>query len=255
MTTYTNEDDRRSHSQKTIKLDKIAVLRLLAVAVHVKLLDSVDGQLIVLEGDLVGVRSKGLSIAVDVGGESSGEENDLDGLREHGFDTDALVTETLQVQHIVGLVQNKDLQLGRVQDTLLYHLLYSARSADHNRAHQARRTVRSAHRDSSTNDQIFEELTHNRNNTDNLAGELTSWSQNHGLGCVLRLLSGKIDTAQDVENKSGGLSGTGLRLANEVCRRILHQQRQGAFLDLGRFAKIHGGQPLQDAIIPSHTDG
>lgn len=78
-----DEDDGRADSQEAIKLHQGGVLLLVTAAVHVDLFDTLDSQLLVLEGDFVCVWSKLGRIAVDMGGECSREEDDLSGLWEH----------------------------------------------------------------------------------------------------------------------------------------------------------------------------
>ena len=76
--TNLNENDRGSDSKKTVELDKSLILILLVGTVKIKLLDTLDGQFLVLQGDLVCRRREFRCISVNVGRECCGEKNDLD---------------------------------------------------------------------------------------------------------------------------------------------------------------------------------
>jgi hypothetical protein len=41
-----------------------------------------------------------------------------------------------------------------------------------------------------------------------------------------------------------------LRLTNKVLRRVAHEKGKGALLNLGGLAEVHGGEALEDALIP-----
>lgn len=165
------------------------------------------------------------------------------------LDTGTLVTETLLVEHVVGLVKHQDSELSRIHNPPLNHILYSAGGAHHNRAGHSRGASGTIRRNSCTNHQTVEELTHDLDDTNDLTGQLTSRGKNQGLRSLLKLLGTKVETAEDIEDEGGGLASTGLRLANEVLRRVAHEQRQGAFLNLGRLAEAHVRETLGDALI------
>jgi hypothetical protein len=81
--TYPDENDGRSNSKQSIKLNQILVLFFVTAAIHVKLLDTLNSQLLVLESDFIGSGGEFIRIAVDVCGESSGEQDNLNITREH----------------------------------------------------------------------------------------------------------------------------------------------------------------------------
>lgn len=78
-----DEDNGRSDSEKPVELHQVAILFIVVVTIHVELFDTLDRQLLVLEGNFVRVRSELARIAVDVGRKSGGEENDLNGSGKH----------------------------------------------------------------------------------------------------------------------------------------------------------------------------
>jgi len=73
-----DENYRRAHGKKTVQVNKGLVFVLVIRAVNVKLLDTLDGQFLVLQGNLIRRRRKFRCISVNVGGECCGEKNNLD---------------------------------------------------------------------------------------------------------------------------------------------------------------------------------
>ena len=83
--TYPDEDDRRSNGEQSVELNKVLVLFFLAGAVHVELLNALNGQFLVLECDFVGVGSELARITVNVRREGGREQNNLDITGNHAF--------------------------------------------------------------------------------------------------------------------------------------------------------------------------
>ena len=61
------------------------------------LLDTLDGELLDLQGDLIAVWREEFCEIQDLSGEGGGEENDLSGLRHLLLDTLALIAHALQI--------------------------------------------------------------------------------------------------------------------------------------------------------------
>jgi hypothetical protein len=121
-----------------------------------------------------------------------------------------LITKTLLVKHVVGLVKHQNLQLGGVHNALLDHILHSTWGANHHRAVHPGGASSSVRRDGSANDETVEELTHDLHDTDDLAGQFTGRGQNQGLGGLLGLFGAEVDPAQDVKDEGSGLASTRL---------------------------------------------
>ncbi len=139
------------------------------------------------------------------------------------FNTDALIAETLLVEHVVGLVKHEHLELVGNKGTPFNHVPYGSRSANDNGALQSFRTAVSIGRDGCANDESVNELTHDLDDAKNLTGKLSRRGQNQCLRSLLHLLRRQVDTTQSVQNESGGLSGTGLGLADQVLGRVVQQ--------------------------------
>lgn len=84
--------------------------------------------------------------------------------------------------------------------------------------------------DGSHGNQTFHKLSHMRDDTENLARQLTARGEHKRLGRQYA----QVDAGEDVEGESSGLARAGLGLRNHVHRGIKEKQRQGLFLDLGR---------------------
>lgn len=137
------------------------------------------------------------------------------------FDTDALIAKTLLVEHVIGLVKNEHFELVGDDSTPLDHVPYGSGSANYNRALQSFGTTLSIGRNSCANNESIKELTHDLDDAKNLTGKLSGRGQDQSLRCLLHFLRGQVDTAQSVQNESGGLSGTGLRLTDQILGRVV----------------------------------
>lgn len=165
------------------------------------------------------------------------------------LDTNTLVTQTLLVEHVIGLIKNKNLESSGDHSTSLDHIHNGTRCANDHRGFQFRRTAVGVCRNGRTNEKPRKELSHNLNDTDDLTSQFTSWGQDQGLRCLLHLLRREVETAKDIQHEGGGLSGTRLRLSDQVLRGVAQKQREGSFLDLRWFAEVHRGQSLEDVLI------
>lgn len=74
-----DEDDGRADGEDVVEFDEDSVFVFFVFAVHVQLFDAVDGEFLVLERDLVGVRGEAVGVLDYLVGEGGGEEDDLGG--------------------------------------------------------------------------------------------------------------------------------------------------------------------------------
>lgn len=251
--TNPDENDRGADGEQAVKLDEVGVLLLVIAAVHVQLLNTLDGQLLLVKGDLIGVRGKLGGISVNVERERGREQDNLDIPRQRCLDTDTLIAKTLLVEHVVGLVQDQHLELGRVEDASLDHFMHGTRGSNHNSSCHPLRASGGICRDRSSNAKAFKELSHHVDDTDDLTCEFTGRSQDQGLRSVAHLFSGQIDTAQDIEDEGGSLASSGLGLSDEVLGWVMHQQRKGTLLHLGGLAEVHGRETLENTRITAQV--
>ena len=212
-------------------------VQLLAV-VHdqVVLLDVLRGALGGLDRHFLRLVEVSLGQVADRGGHRRREQRDLLILR--GVLEDALhVLLEAHVQHLVGLVEHHEAQLGDIEATLLQVVDHAPRGADDYVRATAQagelRTIRLAAVDRQDVDpthflrEVLEGLS-------NLQGQLTGRREHQGL----RLAGLQVQSGQDRQREGGSLTGTGLREADHVLP--CHQQRDGLFLDWGRLGEADG---------------
>lgn len=166
------------------------------------------------------------------------------------LDLVCLIAETCQVEHVVGLVNNENPELSGVKLAALDGFHDRTGSADDDRALNSHRTVDGTG-NSGLNNQLGDELADSLDDTLDLTGQLTCWGEDEGLG-LLGL--GVIDTRQNGNNECSSLSGSRLRLGNEVARRVSQKEGQCLLLHLGRLFEVHGQQALVDALAPGEND-
>lgn len=165
------------------------------------------------------------------------------------LDTNTLITQTLLVEHVIGLIKNKNLESGGNHSTFLDQIHNGTRGTNDHRGFQFRGAAVGVCRNGRTDNKPLKELSHNLNNTDDLTSQFTSRGQDQGLRRLLHLLRGQVETAEDIQHEGGGLSGTRLRLSDQVLRGVVQKQREGSLLNLRWFAEVHRGQTLKDVFI------
>ena len=160
------------------------------------------------------------------------------------LDAETLVTQTLLVKHVVGLVNNKNLQLRGVELLALAKIHDGSRSS-HDDAASNTRLARDGAGNGGLDNQVLAELTNGLNNGLDLAGKLSAGSKQKGL----RLMGfGEVDARKNGKDESGSLSSTGLRLGNHVAGRVGEHQRQALLLDLGGLLEVDGEQATVDSL-------
>lgn len=145
-----------------------------------------------LQRDLIRVGGKFVGVGNDMIWEGSREEDDLNSLwqktanvlvarklsYEHFllFDPNALIPKPLLFQHVICLVEDKDLNFRRVQETPPNHIHRSSWSTDNNLSSEDLAPAGFIHWYTCTNIDILHELAHYLENPNNLTSEFTSWS-------------------------------------------------------------------------------
>lgn len=252
----THKDDRGSLCHEAIELQQCLVLVGVISDVDVKLLDTLDGQVVVREGQRVGLRRKTLGVCDDVSGERSREQHRLTVLRKHSevvsdyksnlahrysrLSTSALLAQTLLVKHVVGLIEDEDLDALGVNKTPPQHICDGAWCANKNMRIKLLATPGRI-RDDSHCLKTLHELSHVCDDAQDLTCKLSAGREYQRLRLHLR----EVDARQAIERECGCLSSTGLRLRNHVCGRVHEQQRQSFLLNLRWLAEVHGADALE----------
>jgi hypothetical protein len=104
---------------------------LFSITLQVELLDGLDSDFLLLEENLIGFGGEIIGELLDVIGESGREQNILHSRRKHStasagrrahrdrslpLDPLGLITQTLKSNHLVGLIKDKDSNMGWIKD-------------------------------------------------------------------------------------------------------------------------------------------
>jgi hypothetical protein len=117
-------------------------------------------------------------------------------------------------KHLVGLIEDEELDSIGLESTALDHVVNTSRGTD-NDVDTILEDLHVLTDNGTTNASMalnVHEVTNGDNNLLDLLSELTSGSQNQSLA----LLDAQIDLLKNGDGESGGLSGTGLSLGNNV---------------------------------------
>ena len=119
----------------------------------------------------------------DVHRHGSGEESDLDLARKVLEDILDLLLETTR-EHLIGLIENKDLEVVTLEETFLHHIMNTAWCSD-NDMHSCLENLDFV-TDNGTSDASVDlyanELSNLLDDEGNLLGELSGWGYNKSLG-------------------------------------------------------------------------
>ena len=206
-------------------------VELVAVRHHqVVLRDVVTGPLLGLDGVFLGVVEVLLRQTTDRRGHGRGEERDLAGVRSVGEDALDILLEA-HVEHLVGLVEDEEAQVGQIQAALLQVVDDTARCTHDDLCATAQAgqlcTVGGTavdREDAHATDVAGEGL----EGVSRLERELTGRGQDEHL----RVALGGVQAGQGRQREGRGLAGTGLGEADDVVP--VHQSRDGGRLDRGR---------------------
>jgi hypothetical protein len=113
----------------TVEIEEDVHLPLFLFYGDIVLLDTFEGELLILDQDLGGIAHKVLGQLQDVHRHGSREEGNLDLAREILEDVLDLLLETTR-EHLVGLVENEDLKVVALEETLLHHVVDTTWGAD-----------------------------------------------------------------------------------------------------------------------------
>lgn len=122
-------NDSLGNFDVVVKFNEGIELPVFSVERDVELLDTVEGQVVVLNEDNSGVSHELLGDFQNFRSHGGGEECDLDVVGELLEDLVDLILETSS-EHLIGFVEHEELELIGNQETLLDHFEDSSRSAD-----------------------------------------------------------------------------------------------------------------------------
>jgi hypothetical protein len=207
------EDDSLGDGDGLVQVGEGVELPVLLLNGNVELLDTFEGQLVLLDQDADGVAHELGGDLEDVLGHGSGQENDLGRLGQKLEDVVDLLGETAR-QHLVGLVENEHLHVVGLQDATLDHVLDTAGSADNDLGAvlEGLHVVTDAGAANAGVAGNVHEVTNGDNDLLDLLGKLTGGGEDERLAG----LDVGVDLLEGGDRESSGLSGTGLRLGNNI---------------------------------------
>ena len=199
---------------------------------------------LVLDRDLFGVVQVLLRDPADLRRHGRGEERDV--LVVGGVGEDRLdVLGEAHVEHLVGLVEHQEAQLGEVERALLEVVHDPARGADDDVHAAAQRAELDAVRLAAVHGQDVHALDVRGVLLERLADlerELAGRREHQRLRRLLR----QVEAGQDRQRERRGLAGAGLRQADDVAAG--QQRRDGRGLDGGRLLVADVGQRLEHLV-------
>lgn len=160
------------------------------------------------------------------------------------LDSHALLTQTLLIEHVVGLVENQDAKLRHIELSARNDILDSSRSSHNDGGPDGLITNKST-RDGGGNVQVGDESSDSPDDTLNLARQLSTRGQGEGLG-LLGLA--EVDPRQYRGDEGGSLASARLGLGEHVSRRIAKHQRKRLALDLGGLLEIEGSETSEEVL-------
>jgi hypothetical protein len=207
------EDDSLGDGDSLVQVGESVELPVLLLDGNVELLDTFKGKLVLLDQDADGVAHELGGDLEDVLGHGGGQENDLGALGKKLEDVVDLLGETTR-QHLVGLVEDEHLHVVGLQDTTLDHVVDTSGGTDND----LRTVLEGLHvvtDRSTTNAGVagnIHEVTDGDNDLLDLLGQLTGGGEDERLAG----LDVGVDLLEGGDGEGSGLSGTRLRLRNDI---------------------------------------
>lgn len=207
------EDDGLGDAQALVEISQGLELEGLLADVNVELLDTFQGQFVSLDHDADGIAHEAVAHRQDFLGHGGTDEDNLDVVGEALEDLIDLVLETT-AQHFISLIQAEHLDGGSAENLAVNHVKDTSGSSDDD----VDTVLEDAHvlGDGSTTNTSMDldvhSLTNGHDDRLNLDSQLTSRSQDQGLGLELA----QVNLLQDADGESGSLTSTTLGLGNNI---------------------------------------
>lgn len=220
------EDDGLGDGDGLVEIAEGVQLPLLLLNSNVELLDTLEGQLVLLDQDTDGVAHELGGNLHNLGGHGGRQEDNLGAWGETLENVVDLVLETTG-QHLIGLIKNEHLHVVGLEGTTVDHVKDTTGGTDNNLG-----TVsEDLHviTDVGTSDtgvaSDLHEVTEGDDNLLDLLGQLAGGGEDQGLALGV----GEIQLLEGRDREGGGLSGTRLSLGNDIM--ALDNGENGTLLD------------------------
>lgn len=207
------EDNSLGDRDRVVQVTQTVELVSLLLDVDVELLNTLQGQLVLLDQDSDGVVHELGGDLQDILWHGSGQKNNLGALWQQSENVVNLLLET-GGQHLIGLIQDEHLDLVGLEVSSVDHVENSTWSTDNNLDTRLEGLDVILH-GGTTNGSVNSDVQVQTDGVDdvkNLLGQLSGWSQDQSLGGLL----GVVNVLQSRDGEGGGLSGTRLGLSQHI---------------------------------------
>ena len=207
------EDDSLRDSDGLVEIGKRVELPLLLLDGDVELLDTFEGEFVLLDEDSDRVAHEFGGNLEDVLGHGSREKNNLGGLGQKLEDVVDLLGETAR-QHLIGLVEDEHLHAVGLEHAALDHVRHTAGSADHHlwAILKCLHIISYAGTADACVALDAHEVTDCHHHLLDLLGKFAGWGEDESLAC----LEVGVDLLENGDGEGRGLAGTGLCLCNDI---------------------------------------
>ena len=220
------ENNSLGNGDGLVEIAKSVKLPLLLLNRDIKLLDTLEGQFVLLDQDTNGFAHELGGDFHDLGGHGGGQKNDLGGLGKALEDIIDLVLET-SGQHLIGLVEDEHLDLLSVEGTTIDHVKDTTGSTN-NHIHSLLEFAHVVTDVGATNAGVaadLHEVTEGNDDLLDLLCQLTSRGKDQGLA----LLDTLIQLLKSRDREGSSLSSTRLSLSNDIM--ALDDRENGTLLN------------------------
>lgn len=223
------EDDGLGDGDGVVQVGKTVVLVFLLVDVDVELLDTFQGQFVLLHKNLDRVSQEGGGDGQDFSRHGSRKQDQLGGFWQVSQDVVDLFLETLG-KHFIGFIHDEHLDVLNLEDTSLDHVEDSTWSTNDNLGAgvQGSDIVGDGGTTNTSVDGNFHVGGQGEDNLLDLQGQFSGWGQDQGLGGLDVL----VDSLQGRDGEGGSLTGTGLGLGQDIS--TVNNRQNGLLLNGGR---------------------
>jgi hypothetical protein len=212
-------DEGLVNVQVGVQVEEDVHLPLFLLDGDVVLVDTFKGKLLVLDENLCGVTHEVLGHAENLWGQSSREQRDLDVTREELEDVLNLGLEPTG-EHLVGFVQNEELEVLSLEETSLHHVVDTAGGSNNNVGAAGLELLDIVFDDGTTDASLnldVHVLANGVHDVSDLHGEFTSGCDNQSLAVITHARFGVgLNGLKHTNGEGTSFTRAGLSLSNGV---------------------------------------
>mmetsp|Transcript_14963 Transcript_14963/g.63040 ORF Transcript_14963/g.63040 Transcript_14963/m.63040 type:complete len:453 (-) Transcript_14963:61-1419(-) len=241
------EDDGLGDGEGLVEIAEGVELPLLLVDVDVKLLDTLEGELVALDENAHRLRHELSRNLKRLGGHRRGEHANLELGGEQLEDVVDLILETA-AEHLIRLVEGEDLDVIRLESAAAEHVVHAAGGADHDVNAALEDALILAH-GRATDARValhVEVIAERAHHLLNLLRELARGGEHESLALLLLV----VELLQDAGAEGGRLTGTGLRLLDHV--EALGEGHDAALLNRGGLLETVRVDAAKEVLVEVH---